>query len=67
MWTWIVLVERSTLTGRKVATLDTSERWPEKWMAEKNVEARVNQPVPDVPDWLAGDTITDVQVVWVAK
>lgn len=67
MWTWIVLVERSTLTGRKAATLVTSERWDAKWKAEANLEAHVNQTPPQIDGWLQGDTITDMQVVWVAR
>lgn len=67
MWTWIVLVERSTQTGRKAATLQAAERWPEKWMAETNLEARMSQIPPNIPDWLRGDVVVDIQIVWVAK
>jgi len=67
MWTWIVIVERETRSGRMAATLQSDQRWSEQWMAEANIQARMSETPFNIPDFLQGDEVQDVQVVWVAK
>lgn len=67
MWTWIVTVQRNRDSRVVQAELSTSLRWDTEEKARTNLEARVNQATPDIPDWLPGDYLVDAEVIWVAS
>ena len=60
MWHWFVNL-MSRIGSR---TVYSEQGWDAEWKAQLNIEARVNQPKPDIPGMRNNEYIEDVGVEW---
>lgn len=59
IWYWVVVIER----GKRTFEVFSPIGWVYEESARFNLEARINQSVPNIPGWQAGDVIVSSSLV----
>lgn len=59
IWYWLVVIQR----GNRSFEVCSAIGWVYEENARFNLEARINQSVPNIPGWQAGDVIVSSSLV----